>query len=159
MKRYTYENLKDFGVRFITGEACGLSMRVLVGITEKAWPHVLDFFGLSQNTPPNPFITGEYSSMMLTNSIADYLLAYLVLVNSQELGVSRVLYAPGGRPSPNESWHEMAIYAQEGEDDPSYNRVLGWYREHPEISCRQFQLSNDPGDGFRNRHHFTGALR
>lgn len=66
---------KEFGVRWLTGEACGASMRILYDLTQEGADLVTEFFGGAAPTARN-WNPGGVASVMLTPATARDLLAY-----------------------------------------------------------------------------------
>jgi hypothetical protein len=153
MKRVIWEDMGKYGITIVTGEACGLSMRLLVEINEQAWPHVQSFFGW-RDVPPNPFVTNGYSSIMIPNTHIPLLLVYLVLM--QEKGVQEILYVPEQKATVD-GWSAMYIYVPESLDDSHYAKTVEAYRKSALVS-RFYRKQGDERGGARQKHWFTGMV-
>jgi len=147
MKRFNSEDISEYGVTPVTGEACGLSMRVLYKVKdEKTWGLIAEFFGM-RLPEPNPFVTDGYSSIMLPSIMIPYLFIYLIM---RVEGYPEVMYISDGM--------YPTIYAKECNPDDEYDkRVTAWRARN--YTGRIYRLSDQPGNGFRNLHYFTGALQ
>lgn len=49
-----WQSLEQFGIRYLTGEACAYSMRGLCDVTEQGRDILLDYLGLPPHTPLSP---------------------------------------------------------------------------------------------------------
>lgn len=154
MKRVDFGDMKKYGFHFVTGEACGISMRGLYGFSEEAWSLVLQFFGL-HDPKPNRFVTNYHSTMMLPRDFAPLILVYLVICMEE---VNEVFFVPE-QGTTNERVN-MTIYVPDGdpEKDEKYQRMIGFYRDQVSITGRFFRREGTAVDGFRNRHEFTGLI-
>lgn len=65
-----YRNLEDYGIKFLTGEACAMSERLLFDLTQEGKEHVERFLGgsvvVKRDTNTNP---GAVSSILLHPSV------------------------------------------------------------------------------------------
>lgn len=155
MKRIHMENMKEYGLHFVTGEACGLNMRALYGFeTPEVWEATMEFFAI-KGAVPNPFVTNYYSTMLLPRVYIPLLFVYIIMKAYEEYS-NEVLYIPE-QETESGIRHSMTIYVKEGEYDKYYDEVVERYR-NSELNGRFFKKSTAPGTGFRNLHHFTGMI-
>ena len=140
-----WNDLKQFGINPLTGEACKLSMRTLCDLSDKGVMLICDFLGLQ----PNGFNANWNSkvdndpavaSIMLTRGIFDDLCKFAIFT------VSNYKYA---HKAADGTWHGYGadfVHNLGYSEDKLFATVPGdWYR-NPKA----------PEAGSRNVHQFTG---
>ena len=88
MREYTIRDLKDFGINYLTGESCAISLRGLYDLTFKGVKYVETFFTikLAEDSPSNwnPYVGKRLAtkSIRLSNGQArDLLIGILAIKN------------------------------------------------------------------------------
>ena len=151
MKSYEYRrSLREAGIIILTGEACGVSMRVLCDVTENGKALLCEFWGVGEvrfadNWNSSQEATG---SVMLTRQNLTELLCFhvlrkqdVVMLNEDSGDIT------GFSQMEFQEWRERFVN-MESEDIFStvFPRVRIWMR------------SGTAACGLRNRHEMTGRV-
>ena len=137
----TIETLRTFGIDYLTGEACGIALRLLFDLTENGERIIDSFFGGVQTTS-KAWNKGK-SSIMLPRSILDDLCVYALLTEYEY-----VVVKPGQGPV--------------GLDKTRYNRYFALSEQCPEYfgSLRFYRKNKShPGTGLENTHQMSGRTQ
>lgn len=137
-----WNDLEQFGIIPLTGEACGLLMRVLCDVTAEGKRHVEQFFGGTVAIKPDSNWNGGYGephvgSVMLPYSILMDLGAFLLVAT----GTSAVASIENG-----------AVCEVDPEMLPEVRAMFD------ERVKRYYRRSTDPGTGDRNQHAMSGRV-
>lgn len=137
-------DLKQYGINYLTGEACAYSMRLLCDLSEEGADLMRRFFGLPHNATFNPqwnSMVGDkpaVASVLLSRGLFDDLCRFILLSCDMDI----VLKSPDGSwcgyARPNEAVMLMV-------DGVAENKSWQVYRNY---------RVGIPGD--RNQHAFTG---
>jgi hypothetical protein len=147
MQQYdSWTDLERRGIGYLTGEACGLSMRLLCDVNERGRKTVETFLRckLVDDSNWNTTVDGEpaVASVMLPCSIFVELAAF---AHVEQTGFPVRIISQNGRD-------EEAIGMEEGDDQAMYNRVETVY------PGRWVSKSTHPGTGIDNRHAMSSRL-
>ena len=144
--------LSDFGLNYLTGEACGLSMRGLYDVTPYGEKLIYSFLGGCVPTADkmNGRNLAEHS-MMISAGTARDLFIYALLWSEVADYVIEVTSTYGGREHQTIRWYK-------GPQD-QLRKDLEIMRGNNNLRLgRSYQRSNAPGDGMRNMHMWTGRM-
>lgn len=166
------DDLKSVGIQVLTGEACGLSMRILCDLNEdgiKLW----ETFTRSKCVA-DPWNDGKASVMIPTSMFQDLWIFGQVMkgmdmvflggyVHSDQWETTEftVGYHEDDSPimesyrHPNKSWIPTAFAANK-EDDHVKRYIFD--EDHFFVS-RWFKKSEHPGTGLDNQHMMSGRIR
>ncbi len=138
-----WRDLRPFGIDALTGEACGLAMRILCDVTEKGAENIQRFLGGRITVEKGGNWNGgskeepHIGSVLLPYSILSDLSAFLLVVNLK----GSVITLKSGE----------AIGAEDEEDEGYIRTYLA-----EESGIRVWRRSDAPGTGDRNRHAMSG---
>ena len=138
---HTWDDLRPFGIDALTGEACGLAMRLLCDVTKEGGKLVERFLGGTVTIKPGSEWNGgtkdlpHVGSVLLPRSILKDLSAFVLVIYVGSTGGVAALKDGG-------------VIAFEGPVSP-------WEEERIE---RYYRRSNDPGTGDRNQHAMSGRV-
>ena len=136
----SWDDLRDFGIEPLTGEACGLAMRLLCDVTERGKAIIESFFGSRVAIEPDSNWNNgskddpHVGSVMLPRSIAEDLFAFVLCHSTRDQAVARM--------------EDGTVIAWTGD-------LPDWRRERV---SRYFRRSTMPGNGTRNTHMATGRI-
>ena len=140
----SWDELSRYGIVPLTGEACGLSYRLLYDVTaagKKVIEKALDVaeLGLRENwnhgTPDDPHI----GSLMLAPDLLPFLAVFALLENGcLEVWLTK----------------SREVVGIEADDEP--DRVDSWKRYYGERLARRFAYAGTAGD--RNQHVMSGRV-
>lgn len=155
MKTYTCpRDLEQFGFRCLTGEACGLSIRLLYDMNRKGHSLLARSLGMTpeQIIPNPPWNGGEFAdgSVLLTNEQATLcaLLGMLVYLGCVEVWQP---YDKDGR-----LLNELYGLVNDEEIELAKKFRIG----HPVgTEFRKHRLSSMPGSGDQHTHEMSGRIR
>lgn len=142
-KCLSYENLPEYGIQILTGEACAFGQRLLCDLNEDGITLVADFLGL--NPDPLSFrprmnsqVNGKPSlaSMMLTRGTIQDILKFILCLEGWEI----IVQFRGDWIGRTEETHERAKRF----DSPDA------------IVFRNWKSPGQPSIGSRNVHAMTG---
>ncbi len=142
---YNWEDLKQFGIRPLTGEACVHGMRLLCDLSTRGADTIRAFFGLpgsarlAENWNQGPEDDRSIGSVMLPRGIFQELAAFCLLQDGA-LAVAVGDEVSGVYPSdPSGTWEEVLEFARcrRGFD-------------------RTYSTLNVPREGSRAIHQFSG---
>src|SRR5262249_18376788 len=147
---HSLEDLKQFGIRALTGEACRVigSGRVLCDLTDEGMKTVADLLGLQPALkPPGPFCanwnSGAVASFMLPRSMFRNLAEWCLL----SAGCDRVMSSDDG------------IYGLEpGDNEDQWNELYDLLQRQ---NCRPHRLRVNrrlPGEGMRCEHQASERI-
>src|SRR5437867_11962011 len=74
-----YDELRPYGLNCLTGEACGLGMRLLFDVTDKGRELLKTFFGVCDLSLPSNWNSGANGSIMLPHEVARPLMVFALL--------------------------------------------------------------------------------
>lgn len=134
------DNLWKLGINLLTGEACGLGMRVLCDITEAGRRLLTEILGVVEITPAGQWNgrEGTVGSVMIPRDLFRTILVFGLLKNPK---VRYVYVCSDG------------LYAPEDEDEEERIKDMDWLKVETCVRKR----GTAPG-GMRNRHEFTGRV-
>lgn len=147
MKRINcWNDLRPFGIEPLTGEACGLSYRLLCDVTQNGRHIIEKTLGIAQLALPDCWNRGDarnphIGSIMLVPELLIPLAIFALLEN----GCEEVLRTKTGE-----------LIGVEAADDR--NRLAELKRRHAEADnlVRRYAYAGTAGD--RNRHEMTGRV-
>ena len=150
MPRYetiNYENIKDYGINILTGEACAFGMRLLCDMSAEGVDLLCDFYGLKpvswleevpfpRNVNSRVKDKDAIASCMLTHSTMTELYKFILFSKGYEVVVSAAGDVTGMSA---ETWEEVK---------------LAW----PQTTTVRYNCKSpkQPSVGSRNVHAFTG---
>ena len=135
----SWDELRPFGIDLLTGEACGLAMRLLCDVTAAGRKLIEGF--LSCNLRDDSNWNGgskddpHVASVMLTRAVFNDLAAYILVSTCQRDDTNIAAYAEGGAVE-----YTGTEYIPTG--------LLG----------RHYRRSAAPGTGLRNEHMASGRV-
>jgi hypothetical protein len=136
-----WEGLEKYGIRCLTGEACGLSMRLLCDLTEEGCKLLIEFFGgninIKYDSNWNP---GSVASILLPCSIFKDLVTYCLI--SREKCVSVICTDDG---------YVRGCTVKEGDRTDEL-------RENGYKIDRVIIPRGTARDGLRHRHQMSGRI-
>ena len=140
--------LKSIGINILTGEACGLSMRLLCDITESAQTLLSDFFG---GVTFNAVGWNNYDgkSIMLTRETLNDIIVYSVC--TQYPIVIKCSYR--NKRGKFETNHLRGLNTQD-----ELNALKPHYQKIHDNNYRVFYSSGTAAGGLRNTHEFSGRV-
>jgi len=140
--------LKSIGINILTGEACGLSMRLLCDIDDKAQRLLSDFFG-GVEFKSSGWNSYEKKSIILTRSTLNDIIIYSVC--EQYPIVIKCSYK--NKRDRFETNHLRGLNSREELEKikPHYDRIHNG-------NFRVFYSSGTSASGMRNRHEFSGRV-
>jgi len=143
--------LEPYGIDLLTGEACGIGMRLLCDVTpegEKLLSSLLG--GITLTTTA---WNGEHKSIMIPRSLFPDLCAYALL---QDQDTFVVVTSPRRKPEPNcdNSPYSFAS-AYTREEWEQYKETF--WTSYTCANC--YTKSGTASDGMRNRHEFSGRVQ
>ncbi len=133
--------LEPFGLDLLTGEADGLSMRLLFDVTPDGEKLLSDFLGGCTLT--SGAWNGTHKSVMLARSILPDLVAFCMLRAGSDCVVTLPKYRESDRIP-------FAI-GMNKDQWPTRRAYLERYAHY-------YERAGTAADGFRNRHEFTGRV-
>jgi hypothetical protein len=143
----SWHDLEEYGIDVLTGEACGIGIRVLCQVDPSGKELLDSFLGVqiemsglwnsAGSTPEAPI-----GSLMLPRRLYKDIAIYALLRDGYHVAVERAHVV---RAYSKKAWHE---------EFHSIHRKASWANE-----CVLYFRSTGPGDGLRNRHMFTGRMR
>ncbi|GMU20590.1 MAG: hypothetical protein AMXMBFR13_06870 [Phycisphaerae bacterium] len=141
---FNWSDLKQFGVNLLTGEACGIGIRVLCDLDKRGRALVSEFFGLDPGMFAENWNTGGECSVMLPYSIIADLAVYAMLRSG-----CRAVITLKDRPEIHgaETQAELEQFKRIMEDENQYPKVERYYRAG----------GTAPG-GMRNVHEMSGRI-
>lgn len=137
-----WNDLEEYGIIALTGEACGLSMRILCDVTTAGKKHLERFLGgnveirAGSNWNGGSGVDPHVGSVLLPMSIITDLGAFLLVMT----GTLTVASLEGGTVRE----YDKALT----DDDERFYHVKRYYRR-----------SAAPGTGDRNEHAFSGRTK
>lgn len=147
MKRIRcWDDLRPFGVDLLTGEACGLSYRLLCDVTEKGRQTVAKALGLKQLPLPDNWNRGDPGDP----HVGAIMLAPEMLV---PLGIFALL-----EHGCSEVWQTRAgdLLGIEPSDEPERVASVKRFHTSSDNLVRRFAYAGTAGD--RNRHEMSGRV-
>jgi hypothetical protein len=143
----TFEDLKEFGIIFLTGEACKMSMRLLCDLTPQGAEVISDYLGGNVKfTEGSNWNHGATCSVLIPrNSFAD-LAAFCLIRRGDEYAV---VFKNGSVQSMTEEYLLK------------YRGIEGWYEENVvRIYSRERWPSNQGNNSnLQNKHQMTGRTQ
>ena len=146
----SWADFKEYGINFLTGEACGYSMRLLCDVSEKGKGIVARFLGLPVDAPMlenwNSMVGDDpaVASVMLPRGLFKELARYIAFA---ELNLEYVTEAPDGSVSAYSlsylSSHNITV-------DEAKNRLGGSWYTNPAVFRHGTVI------GGRNVHAMSG---
>ena len=128
-----WNDLRKHGINCLTGEACGLGMRLLCDLTEQGVETIKAFFGADLQLAEN-WNSGGVASCMLPRSILKDLAAFCLIREGAEIVVDLT----------------DSVCATDSET------LERWREECPEHVGRVYYRSGNACGGTRNRHQMSG---
>ena len=140
----SFNDLQQFGINPLTGEACKYGQRTLCDLNEKGCELVASFLGLVHNEVSRPFAANWNSTVNGEPAVASIMLTRGTM---RDLSVFALL-------------NVARCYAAIDTGDASLRGVdeqhCRLYRELPSAGNFRFYVNPTPGTGDRNQHAFTG---
>lgn len=161
-------DLEQFGIRLLTGEACGLAMRGLFDLDKSGAAIVRSFLGV-QELKEN-WNSGAVASVMLPYSVCEDLFIFAAMYSGRK-------YVFRGGPCHGDQWTETTYtgIADDGGDLTLRHPVKSWRADSYAIDdedqmvyirvaidrgsfyiTRSFTKTSHPGDGLNNTHQMSG---
>jgi hypothetical protein len=139
-----WDDLSQFGIVALTGEACGLSYRILCDVTAQGKRILEKAFGLPEFRLAESWNRGDaddphVGSILLAPEVLDFVGVFALLEN----GCMEVLHIKG-----------CGLHGFE-QDDPA-DRVARFKRIQADRIGRRFAYAGTAGD--RNRHVMSGRI-
>ena len=135
-------DLEEFGIRYLTGEACLFSQRVLCDVDAKGKATVLDLMGLPPEAPMNEgWNRHGISSVMIPRDLFGQLMVWCLIRD----GAYRVVTTSNG--------YTFGFYP--GEEDEA-DKWLSFHRGANLVRHVIERTAGQPGVGTRATHQFTG---
>lgn len=145
-----WRDLEDFGIDMLTGEACGLSMRLLCDVTERGKVLIERFFGGTITVKPGSNWNGgnkadpHVGSILLPSGVFSDLAAFCLIIDAG--AGENVATCEDGRAM-SWTWEELEHRTTQ-ELRESWEKTYG--------VKRYYRRSTGPGTGDRNTHAFSG---
>lgn len=176
------ESLRQFGIRYLTGEACGIGMRGLFDLTKNGVEILTDFFGAvafrenwNSGDKDNPHVA---SALIPYSCLEDlYIFAAIrwgrkyvfrgdycmgndwtesVYENyPTQIEGGKILHPPTRLRHPVKEW-KPRVWAFD--DDELYTRLTSHEERGSFYIARTYKKSNHPGTGLNNQHAFSGRV-
>ncbi len=137
----SWDDLKEYGIRYLTGEACGMSMRLLCDVTSRGRGLIEGFLSAKlvdgSNWNGGSADDPHVASVMLTRAVFNDLAAYILVFTSDRRGETNVAaFKDGGALEYIPSASGLPV------------SMLG----------RHYARSTAPGTGLRNQHAMSGRV-
>lgn len=144
MAIYSFDDLRPYGITPLTGEACGLGMRVLCDLTPAGEKILTDFLGgnVSFKKGSN-WNSGAVSSVMLPYSILKELGAFVLL--------TRYEYAITEAKIEKDRFAIDGVVGCDGERFEEYRKLCG-------DKLRFYRRAGTAAGGLRNEHVMSGRV-
>jgi len=143
-----FQDLEQYGILPLTGEACGLSMRLLCDLTPAGVQIMNEFLGVQIATGTNwNSRDGQVASIMIPRGLLHELAAFVLIRGGHDIALIVNYRCAGYRSSfvggmSTEDWDAMR--------DSADKRWPGSYRV--------YYRSTAPGTGLRNQHMMSGRV-
>ena len=149
MKRLdSFRDLEQYGILPLTGEACGLSMRLLCDLTPEGVEAMSEFLGARIATGNNwNSSDGQIASIMMPRGIFHELAAYLLIREGYDVALSV-----------NYRCNSFSSYFVGGLDDAEWAEMRDRADKTWPSSYRVYYRSTAPGNGLRNQHMMSGRI-
>lgn len=129
-------DLKEYGIKFLTAEACAYSMRLLFDLDNQGKEIIRDFFSFMKVEFAPNWNSGSNGSIMLPRSIMYDLMVFCLLRDNE------VAYI-------NEQFHYVGEMTFE-----EYKEICG--KDNYYAKCKFYLKGPGPSSGSRNIHVFSG---
>lgn len=158
------QSLEQFGVICLTGEACGLAMRILCDLTDEGVELIREFMRVEPTA--EPCNSRGVKSIMLPCSIFQELWIFAMVrsgarnvflggyVNSNQWTETHYKTLNQTLKHPVKEWQQEAWAVN---DDDVMRRILDAEGDYFYIN-RWFRRSTQPGTGLDNRHAMSGRI-
>jgi hypothetical protein len=134
-----WKDLEHFGIIMLTGESCGLGMRLLCDLNTRGVLIINEFLGGNVTFKKDSnWNNGAVASILLPRSILQDLAAFCLLKENKI-----VVVCPGGD-----------VVGMDEKEFEWRNQVTGWR----ESLLHVYQKHGTASDGMRNQHRFTGRI-
>jgi len=144
-----WSELRPFGFIKLTGESCGIGIRVLVDLTKEALGIMEEFLSTKLATGNNwNFSDGQVASLMLPWEMWRDIAVYCCLKYGAYAALS-VSYRDDNFSSSFVQGATKEIYDE---------KIEGWRKMWP-AGMRLYFRSTDSGTGLRNQHFFSGRTQ
>lgn len=144
MKLVTIDNLIDFGINRLTGEACAFGRRILCDLNEDGRDLLADFFSIS----PNAFYENWNTKVGRKPAIASIML-------DREYFKSILIFA-----LLRQGWDYVIIFNEDRLQfyvTHNYEELSKWIKEQPELGViHNWNHTNSCGS--RNIHQMSGRI-
>lgn len=131
-------DLKEYGIKFLTAEACAYSMRLLFDLDDQGKVIIGDFFSFMKVEFAPNWNSGSTGSVMLPRSIMYDLMVFCLLTEPE----NEVAYI-------NEEYHYVSAMSFE-----EYKKISG--KDNYYAKCKFYLRGPGPYRGSRNIHAFSG---
>jgi hypothetical protein len=142
------DDLEEFGINPLTGEACGLSMRILCDLTQKGVNLWQEF---TRSTPTaEPWNRHGVKSVMIPTCMFEDLWIFAQVRENKAIAVLK-----GGYPFGKKNWQPtaMAIFSYTELSNIESCIVQKLFK-----ATRWYKKSTAPGTGLDNQHAFSGRI-
>ncbi len=154
-----WDDLRGFGIECLTGEACGLSMRLLCDVTAEGARLIERFFGDTITIKPGsnwnggPASDPHVGSVMLPRAILGDLAAFILIATGGRDEASMAVVTMGDGSVRELTGEYLKRYQKLDRDRSVDGSTL-----FPAMIARVWRRSTDPGTGDRNEHAATGRV-
>lgn len=143
----SWRDLEDYGIIYLTREACGTGQRVLCDLTPEGLDFIQGFFSIEMKPGTNVnYSQGQIASIMLPVSLYIELLIYALLRENYEI----VVHVVGSGRFRGNNVHGMSRAEWEKQRETWNTAYNGDFRV-----CSR---STAPGTGLLNRHAMSGRI-
>ena len=139
---FNWNDMKQFGIDFLTGEPCGFNIRGLCDLNKRGRKLVADFFGLDPQMFAEHWNNDGEVCVMLSYSVLRDLAVFCMLMSGCKLVVTFV--------------GQAGVYGAETQDEvEQYTRIMQDENQYPKVEeC--FRAKGDAVGGSRCTHAMTG---
>ena len=145
----SWHDLERFGIEVLTGEACGLSIRLLCDLSPQGASLIEEFLSVKltgDNNSWNHRGQGGWKSILLPRGILEELAVFCLAKD----GYRSIVYVDW---KTDHAWAHYVVGLVEGEYEE-------WREQHDEIYKGQWRVFFNAGTaGLRNRHFMSGRVQ
>jgi hypothetical protein len=146
--KFDGDALREYGINMLTGEACGISMRLLCDLTEEGYDLIVDFFGGA--TPTHSAMNRGKACIMLSRDT----LRDIVIFGALRNGANNVVAFEYDRYSNARNVYKSFV----GTID-QLRHDLELYKQYDWVKIgRSWDRSGTAHDGMANRHEMSGRV-
>lgn len=137
-------DFNDYGINFLTGEACGYGGRILADLTFDGVATMIEFLGGNIDFRAKTAWNAGISSMMIPRGMIGDLAVFCLIQAGNEVVIHRPDYTVVG--------YTLKDWMAEDEDGGGTTFRDRYFAAYP--GCKVYHNSGTAGT--RNRHEFTG---